>query len=135
MIQSSESSRPNNLSVRSFISLAALLVKVSARIDHGLTPQFSIRFAIRYVRTRVLPLPAPARTSRGPSAVVTASRCSSLRRFRLSIQISVFIMNLRQYRACQEHLQAASWEAQDSIFQIRCRWFRKYIPRQAQGNS
>ena len=31
---------------------------------------------MRVVITRVLPVPAPARTSSGPSVVVTASRCA-----------------------------------------------------------
>ena len=34
---------------------------------------------MRWVMTRVLPVPAPARTSSGPSVVVTASRCGGLR--------------------------------------------------------
>ena len=48
---------------------AALFVNVSARIAQGGTPWFSTRLAIRYVNTRVLPLPAPASTSNGPSVV------------------------------------------------------------------
>ena len=39
----------------------------------------STSHASRWVRTRVLPAPAPATTSSGPPAWVTASRCSSLR--------------------------------------------------------
>ena len=35
--------------------------------------------AMRVVSTRVLPVPAPASTSTGPSSVSTASRCSGLR--------------------------------------------------------
>ncbi len=35
-----------------------------------------IKFAMRYVTTRVLPVPAPARTSNGPLNVETASRCA-----------------------------------------------------------
>ena len=38
--------------------------------------------AMRVVRTRVLPVPAPASTSTGPSSVSTASRCSGLRSLR-----------------------------------------------------
>ena len=53
---------------RSRISPAALLVKVTARIAQPGTCDGSlIRWAMRWVITRVLPLPAPARTSRGPS--------------------------------------------------------------------
>ena len=39
-----------------------------------------IRFAMRLTRTVVLPLPAPARMSSGPSVVNTACRCISFRR-------------------------------------------------------
>src|ERR1051326_1114236 len=45
----------------------------------GFTPSSPIRYAIRYVITRVLPEPAPARTSSGPLPWVTASRCWGLR--------------------------------------------------------
>src|SRR5882757_5825333 len=38
----------------------------------------AIRFAMRCVIARVLPLPAPARISTGPSVVSTASRCCGL---------------------------------------------------------
>src|SRR5208337_718667 len=68
-------SPPTNFSTRSAISEAALLVKVMARIDSGITPICSIRKAMRNVMTRVFPLPAPARMSTGPSVVSTASRC------------------------------------------------------------
>ena len=65
--------------MRSFISRAALLVKVTARISDGRArPRLRI-WAIRVVSTRVLPVPAPASTSTGPSSVSTASRCSGLR--------------------------------------------------------
>src|SRR5713226_6129021 len=37
---------------------------------------------MRYVRARVFPVPAPARTSRGPSVVFAASRCCSFRSLR-----------------------------------------------------
>ncbi len=39
-------------------------------------------WAMRVVSTRVLPVPAPASTSTGPSSVSTASRCSGLRSVR-----------------------------------------------------
>jgi hypothetical protein len=38
---------PTNFSTRSPISAAALLVKVTARIESGDTPTFSIRWAMR----------------------------------------------------------------------------------------
>ena len=65
--------------MRSRISPAALFVKVIARIACGSTPASPIRRATRCVRTRVLPLPAPASTSSGPSPWRTASRCGGLR--------------------------------------------------------
>ena len=49
------------------ISSAALLVNVMAKILYGRTPQSSMRCAMRWVSRRVLPLPAPAVTSTGPS--------------------------------------------------------------------
>jgi hypothetical protein len=46
---------------RDCISFAALLVKVTARMPCGPTCPVEISQAMRVVRTRVLPLPAPAR--------------------------------------------------------------------------
>ena len=69
-------------SMRLCISWAALLVKVTARICHGLARLVRRICAKRVVSTRVLPVPAPARTRRGPSVVSTASRCSGLREVR-----------------------------------------------------
>jgi urea transport system permease protein len=53
-------------------------VKVKAQIMCAGTPR-SMSRAIRWVMTRVLPEPAPASTSNGPSVVSTASRCGGLR--------------------------------------------------------
>src|SRR5512142_1364976 len=64
---------------RSRISPAALLVKVTARTCQGMTPSSRTSRAIRWTMTRVLPLPAPARTRSGPSPCSTASRWASLR--------------------------------------------------------
>src|SRR5919201_6582910 len=64
---------PSRPSQRERISPAALFVKVIARISFGFTPQATIRCATRYVSTRVLPEPAPAITSSGPSVASTAS--------------------------------------------------------------
>ena len=69
---------PISPSMRSFISRAALLVKVTAKIRAEGTP-FSISRAIRCVMTRVLPEPAPAKMSMGPPAHSTASFCSGFR--------------------------------------------------------
>ena len=49
--------------MRVSISRAALLVKVTARTPFGLTFPVWISQAIRVVRTRVFPDPAPARIS------------------------------------------------------------------------
>src|ERR1035437_1752447 len=68
---------------RSCISRAALLVKVTARILAGGTP-LAMRWAMRNVMTRVLPVPAPARISSGPLRVSTAWRCWGLSEFRFN---------------------------------------------------
>src|SRR5919201_1119039 len=62
---------------RSCISLAALLVKVMASTAVGGTRLSLTRWATRWVRTRVLPDPAPATIRVGPSVVSTASRWAS----------------------------------------------------------
>ena len=64
--------------MRSFISRAALLVKVTASTWLGNALRLARMWAIRVVRTRVLPVPAPASTSTGPSSASTAARCSGL---------------------------------------------------------
>src|SRR5688572_24852513 len=64
--------------MRSRISPAALFVNVTARTADGGTPRDK-RYAMRAVITRVLPVPAPASTSSGPSVVVTASRWAGFR--------------------------------------------------------
>ena len=60
---------PTSAATRSFISPAALLVKVIARISPGDTSRSAIRYATRCVSTRVLPEPAPATISNGPPCV------------------------------------------------------------------
>src|SRR5699024_3837975 len=69
---------PTSSATRSRISAAALLVNVNASTDPGWAPR-SMSHAIRRVRTRVLPDPAPAMTSSGPPSWVTAARWASLR--------------------------------------------------------
>ena len=69
---------PTRLMIRSRSSDAARFVKVTARIRQGGTSLMLTRYAIRWARTRVLPDPAPARISSGPSVVVTARACSGL---------------------------------------------------------
>ena len=71
-------SSPIILPIRSFISLAALLVNVTAKMFLGRTPCF-IMYAIRVVKTFVFPEPAPASINNGPCVVFTASCCSLLR--------------------------------------------------------
>ncbi len=68
---------PISLPMRSFISRAALLVKVTARIWEGRARPVARMCAIRVVSTRVLPVPAPASTSTGPSVARIASRWAS----------------------------------------------------------
>ena len=69
---------PTSSSTRSFISAAALLVKVIARIEPGWALRSEISQAIRRVSTRVLPEPAPATTSSGAPSWITAARWGSL---------------------------------------------------------
>ena len=75
------------LITRSFISLAALFVKVIAKIFQGLTPFSSIKYAMRWVKTRVLPLPAPAMIKSGPSVNCTASACRGFIPFSSSLAL------------------------------------------------
>ena len=63
---------PTSSATRWRISSAALFVNVMARIADGRTPSW-IRWAMRWVSTRVLPDPAPATTSSGPPRWTTAS--------------------------------------------------------------
>ena len=67
--------RPGDILAVTFTNKAAREMKGRAR------PVARI-CAIRVVRTRVLPVPAPASTRTGPSRVSTASRCSGLRSLR-----------------------------------------------------
>src|SRR5438270_13728016 len=69
---------PTNAETRSFISPAALLVNVMARIAPGDAARSAISQAIRWVSTRVLPEPAPATMSSGPPWCRTATRCCGL---------------------------------------------------------
>src|ERR1019366_5542842 len=71
---------------RSRISRAALLVKVTASTADGGTWRVVTMCAMRWVMTRVLPLPAPARISKGPSMWLTASRCCALSPLRKSMK-------------------------------------------------
>src|SRR5688572_22141094 len=66
---------PSSCEARVFISRAALLVKVTARMRVGDLP-CAISSRIRCVTTRVFPEPAPASTNMGPASVWTALSCS-----------------------------------------------------------
>src|SRR6201996_8871625 len=64
---------------RDIISRAALLVKVTARMVAGDARPCWMSHAMRVMRTRVLPLPAPARMSAGSLGSVTAACCLGFR--------------------------------------------------------
>src|SRR5262245_44639436 len=89
---------PNNFSMRPRISCAALLVKVTARMECGEAPSVAITQAMRCVSTRVLPEPAPASTSTGPTGAVTAARCASFRESRIG-EVSIGAANFIHSRA------------------------------------
>ena len=61
--------------IRVSISLAALLVKVTAKISSGETCSCCISQAIRVVNTRVLPEPAPAKINADSAGKFTAAFC------------------------------------------------------------
>src|ERR1700694_4454287 len=101
--------RLRRFSTRLRISRAALLVNVTARISPGSARPCWISQAIRCVSTRVLPLPAPAKISSGPSSAVTAARCGGFSPAKRSIARSAAgeedTVNARQvYRAKLEKL-------------------------------
>jgi hypothetical protein len=74
------SQRPSiSADARRIISEEALRVKVSSSTLFGSTPS-STRRATRNTRVRVFPVPAPATTSTGPAAAVTASYCAGFSR-------------------------------------------------------
>src|SRR5262249_52088027 len=70
-------------STRERISREALLVKVTAITPQGGTARSVMSQAMRWGRTRVLPLPGPARTRTGPSGAVTARCWAGLRPSRI----------------------------------------------------
>ncbi len=74
---------------RATISLAALLVKVTASTPPGETCPVCSSQAMRVVSTRVLPEPAPARISACSGGRVTAARCSGLRPARMGMSVPV----------------------------------------------
>lgn len=72
--------------MRSFISVAALFVNVTARICQGATP-CSIKYAMRWVSALVFPLPAPARINVGPCVCSTALRWGSFKPVRIESSV------------------------------------------------
>src|SRR3989442_7088092 len=92
------------------ISRAALLVKVTARMPPGVTRPLFTSQAVRVVRTRVLPLPAPARISACSSASVTAASCSGLRCSRCSDKALQLYRAAPASRAVEPHAQPAGGE-------------------------
>src|SRR6201993_3667354 len=64
--------------IRPLISVAALLVKVTARTRPGATPPAAMRCTTAAVSVLVLPVPAPASTSTGPYCAA-AFACSVVR--------------------------------------------------------
>ncbi len=85
-IRSCAPSRPDleAASARASMSPAARRVKVSSRIRLAGTPWQERSQAARATSVRVLPVPAPARTSSGPPWCVTARRCCSFSPPRMS---------------------------------------------------
>jgi len=70
---------PMSFSSRRRISAAALLVKVTATICDGQARRVARMWLSRAISTLVLPVPAPARTSTGPSTASAAMRWTSFR--------------------------------------------------------
>src|SRR3954469_9469336 len=89
---------PTRAATRCFISAAALLVKVMARIENGEAPSSPMSQATRCVSTGVLPEPAPATTSIGPPGWVTASCCTGLSPARRSAVGTVGATAIQPYR-------------------------------------
>src|SRR5438876_5207772 len=98
--------------MRVTISRAALLVKVTARTPLGLTFPVWISQAIRVVRTRVFPEPAPARISAYWSGRVTAASCSGLR-FSSRLSMRAF-ENAGFYRSVESETEYPTRPAADS---------------------
>src|SRR5688572_13645843 len=99
---------PTRRATRCFISSAALLVNVIARISNGDTPSL-MSHAMRCVSTRVLPDPAPAMTSTGPSGCVTASCCAGLSPSRKSALMALQ-RTAEQRQQAQTRVRAFGWQ-------------------------
>src|SRR6266540_306596 len=86
---------PKSPTSRSRISPVALLVNVTHITRQGGTPSLVTSWAALYTITRVLPEPAPAKTSIGPSVWVIASSWRSLSDWRRSRSIGVSVSSGR----------------------------------------
>src|SRR5215469_5140297 len=69
---------PTSACSRERSSPAALFVKVTAKMRCAGARSVASKCATRWVSTRVLPLPAPAKIKTAPSVCDAAARCSSL---------------------------------------------------------
>src|SRR5439155_25320415 len=98
-IQIAPAVRLRRCSTRPRISRAALFVNVTARTSPGTARPCWISHAIRCVKTRVLPLPAPAKIRSGPSPAVTAARCGGLSPVKRSTPRSVAAGNVAKPKA------------------------------------
>src|SRR4051794_27624091 len=78
---------PTSSPTRAFISPAALFVNVMAASPNGDARFSAIRNAMRCVSTRVLPEPAPAMTTMGPSGADAASRWTGLSPARIASEV------------------------------------------------
>ncbi len=129
--------RSSKSETRLRISSAALFVNVTARIASAGTP-LAMRCAIRNVMARVLPVPAPARISTGPSVVSAAARCSgfsSSRRVSMSpggkrICCTVMVAEGSEARklACANRLRIIPVVSQDK-FKLRSFYWLPGWPR------
>src|ERR1035437_6551834 len=103
----------SSATTRSRISRAALLVKVTASTADGGTCREVMMWAMRCVMTRVFPLPAPARISKGPSIWFTASRCCALSPLRKSMKGKRFILPCTPAQSSASYLvrrECATWK-------------------------
>jgi len=128
---------PSRLSMRPRISAAALLVKVTANRPSGATPSTSISQAARWVRTRVLPLPAPAMTSNGSAGAVTACRCASFRDSSIGVtSIDVFGERIGRGKS-SSLLKKPSMAFSIRLFEKRCfrrsYLFKRLLPSKKTG--
>ena len=67
----------SSLSPASISAISSSLAQSGTSRESDALP-YRIRFTILFIKTVVFPLPAPARSKRGPSVVITALRCSGL---------------------------------------------------------